>query len=101
MTALDLRRGDCNEHTFLFVALARSVNIPAKIKNGLVYLKRRFYYHSWASVYVDGRWIDVDPTFNQLPADVTHILLGEGELPQQVGLIKNLGKIEIEVEKYE
>jgi len=33
---LESREGDCNEHTTLFVALARSLGLPAKIAIGLV-----------------------------------------------------------------
>ncbi|MBI4501610.1 MAG: transglutaminase domain-containing protein, partial [Gemmatimonadetes bacterium] len=35
---LETRRGDCNEHTVLFVALARALGIPARTAAGLVYL---------------------------------------------------------------
>lgn len=101
LTALELREGDCNEHTFLFAALSRSVGIPTRINNGLVYINGRFYYHSWPAVYLDGKWVDVDPTLNQYPADPTHIMLVEGELAQQMDILKILGKIEIELKKYE
>ena len=36
-----------------------------------------FLYHAWAESYVDG-WIAVDPTFNQVGVDATHIKLVEG-----------------------
>ncbi|MDP8233648.1 MAG: transglutaminase-like domain-containing protein [Candidatus Saelkia tenebricola] len=101
LNALNLGQGDCNEHTFLFTAISRSAGIPTKIKNGLVYIEERFYYHSWPSVYVDNRWIDIDPTLNQFPADPTHIMLVEGELSEQFDILKILGKIEIEVKDYE
>ncbi len=101
LTAFNSRQGDCNEHTFLFAALARSINIPTKVKNGLVYTNNRFYYHSWPTVYINRQWIDVDPTLNQFPADATHIFLIEGELPQQMDIIKLVGKIQLEVIKYE
>lgn len=101
LTALNLRQGDCNEHTFLFTALTRNIGIATKIKNGLVYINGRFYYHTWPSVYIDKKWIDVDPTLNQFPADPTHIMLIEGELAEQLDILKILGKIEIEVKKFE
>jgi len=44
-----------------------------------------------------GKWIDVDPTWNQPLADVTHIKLGEGDIFQQAQLIPIIGKIEVEV----
>jgi len=101
LTALNARQGDCNEHTFLFSALARSIGIPTKIKNGLVYIDGKFYYHSWPAVYINGGWVDVDPTLNQFPADATHICLVEGELSQQIDILKLVGKIKLEVIRYE
>ncbi len=69
---LRTRVGDCNEHTALFVALARAAGLPARIAVGLVYLRGGFYYHAWPEVYVEergrGLWLPVDPTLNQFPA---------------------------------
>src|SRR5438034_6978096 len=48
--------GDCNEHTALYVAMARSVGIPARIAVGLTYvtgISGAFYYHAWPEVYID------------------------------------------------
>jgi transglutaminase-like putative cysteine protease len=91
--------GDCTEHSVLFVALARAAGLPAREVAGLIYMdggKPGFYFHEWAKVWV-GKWIDVDPTWNQPLADVTHIKLGEGDIFQQAQLIPIIGKIEVEV----
>lgn len=93
---LENREGDCNEHTTLFVALARSIGIPAKIAIGLVYHKGSFYYHAWPEVFV-GEWVAMDPTLGQPLADATHIKLLEGELDQQAKLMQAIGKIKIDV----
>src|SRR5688572_3474892 len=45
--------GDCNEHTVLFVAMARSLGIPARINVGVAYVHGAFYYHAWPEVYID------------------------------------------------
>ena len=45
--------GDCNEHTALYVAMARALGIPARIAVGLVYIHGAFYYHAWPEVYID------------------------------------------------
>jgi len=63
---LETARGDCNDATTLFVALARSTGLPARTVGGLIYLNGRFYYHAWAEVYLND-WIAVDPTFDQFP----------------------------------
>ena len=59
---LETRQGDCNEHTVLYVALARSLGLPARIAVGLVYLNGSFFYHAWPEVWLD-EWVAVDPTF--------------------------------------
>ena len=77
--------GDCNEHTALYVAMARSLGIPARINVGLAMVRGAFYYHAWPEVWNDesptrGYWLPVDPTFNQFPADTTHLRLLQGGL---------------------
>jgi transglutaminase-like putative cysteine protease len=49
---LRTRVGDCNEHTALYVAMARSLGLPARVAVGLVYLHGAFYYHAWPEVYL-------------------------------------------------
>lgn len=75
-------RGDCTEHALLFVALARAAGIPARQVHGLVHTDTgagpALYWHEWAEILLDGRWVAVDPTFGQFPADATHLALGTG-----------------------
>lgn len=100
LEVLKIRQGDCNEHTVLFTALARSVGIPAKICAGLVYLRGHFFYHAWPEVFA-GRWIAMDPTFGEEIADATHIKLAEGGIESQVNIARLIGNIKIEVIGYE
>ena len=95
---LETARGDCNEATTLFVALARSTGLPARTVGGLIYLNGRFYYHSWAEVYLN-EWIAVDPTFDQFPADAAHlpIATGGGGLARQIELVPLIGRLKLEV----
>jgi len=93
---LDTLRGDCNEHTILFVALARAVGIPARSAVGLVYLNGFFFYHAWPEVWL-GEWVAVDPTFGQIPADAAHIRFVTGSLMQQVEIARLIGNLRIEV----
>ena len=90
--------GDCNEHTALFVAMARSLGLPARIAVGLVYTRGAFFYHAWPEVYLDegrgrGLWLPVDPTLNEFPADATHVRLARGGLAQQAAILPLIGKI--------
>ncbi|MCH7875542.1 MAG: transglutaminase domain-containing protein [Gemmatimonadetes bacterium] len=96
VAVFETRRGDCNEHTVLFVALARAVGLPARTAAGLVYLDGRFYYHAWPEVYLDG-WVPVDPTFGQFPADATHLRFTIGGLASQMELIRLVGRLTIDV----
>jgi transglutaminase-like putative cysteine protease len=96
LEVLESRRGDCNEHTVLFVALARAVGIPARTAAGLVYLDGSFYYHAWPEVYLDD-WVAVDPTFGQFPADAAHLRFTVGGLARQVELVRLIGRLTIDV----
>ena len=96
LQVLDSRQGDCNEHTVLYVALARSLGLPARTAVGLVYLNGSFFYHAWPEVWL-GEWVAVDPTFGQYPADASHIRFVVGGLAQQVEIIRLIGRLNIEV----
>ena len=97
------KRGDCNEHTALFVSLARAAGIPTRIAAGVVFSERigngQFYYHAWPEVQLGGPtdWVPVDPTFGQVPADATHIKLVEGDLDRQVEILGVIGKLKLEL----
>ncbi len=98
-SALDVlatRSGDCNEHTVLYVALARAAGIPARTAAGLVYSRGSFYYHAWPEVYLNG-WVAVDPTFGQFPADASHIRFTVGGLARQVELVRFIGRLQLDV----
>jgi len=92
---LDTMRGDCNEHTALFVALARAAGIPAVVCNGIVYIDEgRFGYHAWPAVWV-GEWVAMDPTFGMLLADATHIILAMGSLEDQYTINAVIGRLSV------
>ncbi len=97
--------GDCNEHTALYVAMARAIGIPARIAVGLTYVRGvqgAFYYHAWPEVYLDegdgrGLWLPVDPTFNQFPADTTHLRLARGGLDKQAVIVPLIGRLQMTI----
>jgi len=99
LEVLNTMQGDCNEHTVLFTALARSIGIPTKMVAGLVYLNDSFYYHAWPRVYV-GTWINMDPTLGQFIADATHIPILEGGLREQMELLSVIGDSKIKILEY-
>lgn len=103
LEVLRTRVGDCNEHSVLYVAMARSLGLPARIAVGLVFIHGAFYYHAWAEVFVEaplgrGFWLPVDPTLNQFPADTTHLALARGGLDRQTAILPLLGRAKIVVE---
>jgi transglutaminase-like putative cysteine protease len=96
LEVLRTRKGDCNEHTQIFVALARAIGLPARIAAGLAYVDGKFYYHAWPEVLL-GDWVPVDPTFGQFPADAAHIRFVIGGLPRQTELLRLMGNLQIDV----
>ena len=96
LTTLDNLRGDCNEHAALFAALARNAGIPTRIAAGVMFHQGAFYYHAWNEVCVGGRWLSLDTTTNQFPADLSHIKFVQGELGEQVRIGALLGRLTIE-----
>jgi transglutaminase-like putative cysteine protease len=94
--------GDCNEHTVLYVAMARALGIPARIAVGMTYVRGAFYYHAWPEVYLEegggrGYWLPVDPTLNQFPADGTHLRPARGGLDKQSVVLPMIGRIKMQI----
>jgi len=93
------RTGNCQTHARLYTALARAAGIPTRFVSGLVYQDGKgFLYHSWAESLISGSWQSVDPTYNQVPADPTHIKLFEGHTPSDMApLVAIIGRIKIKI----
>jgi len=97
LQVLDAKQGDCNEHTVLYVALARALGLPARTAVGLVHVRGSFYYHAWPEVWLGNAWVAVDPTLGQYPADAAHLRFLVGGLARQVELIRLIGRLGLEV----
>jgi transglutaminase-like putative cysteine protease len=96
LATLRARRGDCNEHTQLTVALARAAGVPARVAAGLTFVDGKFYYHAWPEVWLE-RWVAIDPTFGQFPADASHLRFTVGGLGRQAELLRLMGPLRIDV----
>ena len=96
LATLHSRKGDCNENTQLFIALARAAGVPARVAAGLAYLDGKFYYHAWPEIWLE-RWVAVDPTFGQFPADASHLRFTIGGLAKQAELLRLMGTLKIDV----
>jgi len=87
---LQNRNGVCDEMTSLFIAMARSLGIPARFVSGISYTTSELFdynwqSHGWAEVYFpDIGWVSFDITFGEFGyVDVTHIKLRDGFDPQE------------------
>ena len=97
LDALTSARGDCTEHSILYVALARAMGVPARVAVGIAYWPPGdgFGWHAWAEIWVAGRWVTVDPTWNQPIADATHVKLADGDPAEQARIVMLLGRLRI------
>ena len=89
--------GDCTEFAQLFTALATGAELQARTVVGLAYHEssQTFGIHAWNEVlFKDGSTREVDPTWNQIHADATHI-----EFPHayQHEIVSTLKKLRIKV----
>ena len=87
---LQNKEGVCDEMTSLFIAMARSLGIPARFVSGISYTTSDLFAepwqpHGWAEVYFpDIGWVSFDITFGEYGyIDVTHIKLRDGIDPTE------------------
>ncbi|MFM7151088.1 MAG: transglutaminase-like domain-containing protein [Gemmataceae bacterium] len=79
---LDHMAGDCTEHSLLFVSLARAVGLPCREVGGLAFISGpnpSFGWHAWAEFHDGRQWVSVDPTWNQVFVDASHLKMSSGE----------------------
>lgn len=86
------READCSEFSQLFVSMARSLGLPARMVTGMAYSGRSFGGHAWVEVWI-GRWVELDPTWGTDFVDATHIRSASGALISSASL--NLLDVEV------
>ncbi|MEK6808433.1 MAG: transglutaminase-like domain-containing protein [Nanoarchaeota archaeon] len=114
---LNNKQGVCDELTSLFIAMSRSLGIPAKFISGIAYTESALFPdkwgpHGWAEIYFpDYGWVPFDVTYGEYGyVDPTHIKLKESIDPDvsssnyewlgtNIGLIPEKLKIKAEVKK--
>ena len=70
------KRGTCDEFSNLFIAMCRSIGIPARGVNGMSHDGQSWGNHGWAEAYLND-WISIDPTYDEIGfVDGTHIAFG-------------------------
>ena len=81
---LKTKRGDSNERTQLFVALARAVRIPAREVTGLAYDHGTFLMRKWAKVqWGESQSIELDPGNGTLGVNAGYIQLADTEVDEK------------------
>lgn len=91
---LQNKEGVCDEMTSLFVAMTRSLGIPARFVSGISYteqpevieeLGNNWAGHGWAEVYFpEIGWVAFDITFDEYGyVDVTHLVMQEKKDPDE------------------
>ena len=94
-TFFERRRGVCQDFAHFIIACLRARGIPARYVSG--YSKASALTgraHAWACAFVDGTWLDVDPTLGRM-GDIAHIALATGrdydDVPPLRGTLSHRG----------
>jgi hypothetical protein len=83
------RRGVCGELTNLYIAMLRSIGVPARFISGIAYTdlpgKEGWGGHGWAEVYFPNNgWVPFDPTMGEFGwINPTHVKMMESADPTQ------------------
>lgn len=69
-------RGDCYEFAALFSALAEAAGFESRVVTGLAWAgdeRGGFAPHAWNELLIDGHWLSVDATWDQVGADAARL----------------------------
>ncbi len=81
ITALKLGEASCNGKSRLFLALARKLNIPARLVGGLIMQSgSKRTSHQWVELYIAGHWVPFDTIndhFADIPANYLTLYYGD------------------------
>jgi hypothetical protein len=100
---MEHKSGDCKSYALLFTCLARAAGLPSREVSGFVYMGdavKAFGGHAWNEVLLDGYWVPVDASMNQVDCDPTHICLGTDKESAN-NLLKTFGKLNFKLVQVE
>jgi transglutaminase-like putative cysteine protease len=100
--------GDCTEHSVLAAAMCRAAGVPSRTALGLVYADDRsrgpiMAFHMWIEVWLDGKWVPLDPTLGLDSVGATHLKVTDHSWDQVTDLtpllpvINVVGRLTIQV----
>lgn len=79
--ALEAGRGVCQDHAHAFIAVARTLSLPARYVSGYLLMNDRAEQvatHAWAEVHLPGLgWVGFDPANNHCP-DARYVRIATG-----------------------
>ncbi len=84
LTALKLGEASCNGKGRAFVAMARQLNMPARLVGGLVLnTGSKRTSHQWVEIYIEGHWVPFDTIndhFAEIPGNFLTLYYGDKSL---------------------
>lgn len=87
------KSGVCRDFAHLGIALARSLNIPARMVVGYLYQLEPMDLHAWFEAFVGGRWFTFDGT--QVTPRGNRIAIAYGRDAADVALASNYGAVQL------
>jgi len=75
----------CRERTARYLALAAGAGFAGRHAVGVAHDGAAFVWHEWAELLVRGRWVPVDPSFEQAPAEGPRFTVGRWREGEEAG----------------
>ena len=89
--ALESGRGDCTAHALLLAKLLTDRGVSTRLVTGFILDEGRLHRHRWVLAQSAGRWIPLDPMYDEAPAAPTHVALAvHGSSPDELAFIDDL-----------
>lgn len=102
LDAYEQQLGDCTEIALLLTALARSVEIPARVAIGFAYSaeeiedkKHVFVPHAWVQAYVDGKWRNYDAALGEVDSGYITLGVTDGSMPSLLKIARKMNYFDI------
>lgn len=73
--ALAAGRGDCTAHAIVLERDLADAGYAVRLVTGFVLDDGALHRHRWVVVQIGKRWVPVDPMFDEVPAQPTHVAL--------------------------
>lgn len=89
--AIEAGRGDCTAHALLLAKLLTDRGVSTRLVTGFVLDDGRLHRHRWVLAQSAGRWIPLDPMYDEAPAAPTHVALAvHGTSPDELAFIDDI-----------